>query len=128
MAEIQKFVLRSILALHIEFGLLPDYSTNNSRFIFLFCAQVFYIMFLLLFSYTLLFEYKYDYPENEAIPLEESFKSNASNGTVIATKGFTKIISKLKITGYEVILLIWILSLLAEEARQVCALFRRCFN
>ena len=75
-------------------------------------------MFLSLFSYTLLFEYKYEYIE--VVETVED-NSNATNGTIMKRAGFIKVMSKLKISFYEILLLIWILSLIAEEFRQVFA-------
>ena len=72
-----------------------------------------------MFSYTLLFKYKYDYEENDG-EAEMSFvnENNTTNSTIGRGK-YSKYISKLKISANEIILLIWIFALIAEEVRQV---------
>ena len=66
-------------------------------------------MFLGLFSYTVLFEFKYEFIET----------MNATNRTSVSMGGFQIINSKIKISFYEIILSFWIISFIVEELRQV---------
>jgi hypothetical protein len=70
--------------------------------------KVFFLTFLGLFSYTLLFQFKYI--DGEAIHLNQS---NNSDSEV-----FEKEINHF-LSVFDIILLIWVTALIAEEIRQV---------
>ena len=63
-----------------------------------------------------MFKYKYD---EEEVKVQAIKSYNATNMTDSEKGVMTKIISTLHITPYEIMLLIWILSIVSEEIRQV---------
>jgi hypothetical protein len=72
----------------------------------------------MIFSYTLLFEYNYDVEEVKVQTINY-YTDNITNITNTQKGTMTKLISKLNITFYEILLLVWILSIVGEEIRQV---------
>ena len=68
-------------------------------------------MFLVLFSYTILFEFKYNIDDNAEPSLNVTLASNRTNKTAF--------VSNFNVTICESVLLIWVIALISEEFRQV---------